>query len=129
MRNAWRQPPARRFEGSARLVQLTDLAMEVIRELGGFLTQEVSMRGSKGAKRWVWPSPTPRRKMRPGACGVRGHLVERLERMAFEHGVEIYRDADLAEALSAIDVRSAVPPGSTGPWRKCWRTVTGSMSA
>ncbi len=43
-------------------------------------------------------------------ASVRGHLVERLERMAIEHGVEIYRDADLAEALSVIDAGSLVPP-------------------
>ncbi|HNU90655.1 MAG TPA: EscU/YscU/HrcU family type III secretion system export apparatus switch protein [Spirochaetota bacterium] len=43
-------------------------------------------------------------------ASARGSLAERLELIAREHGVEIYRDADLAAALFALDAGSAVPP-------------------
>ena len=37
-------------------------------------------------------------------------LAERLEKMARDHGVEVYADPDLAGALSALDTGSLVPP-------------------
>ncbi len=44
-------------------------------------------------------------------ASARGYLAERLERMAREHGIEVYSDADLAGALSALNTGSLVPPG------------------
>ena len=67
-------------------------------------------RSKRGEKVGVALAYSPAEDAPRVLASVRGHLVERLERMAFEHGVEIYRDADLAEALSAIDVGSTVPP-------------------
>ncbi len=43
-------------------------------------------------------------------ASARGYLAERLIKMAREHGVEVYSDADLARMLSALDTGSLVPP-------------------
>lgn len=42
---------------------------------------------------------------------ARGALVERLLGIAREHGITVYRDADLAEVLSKLDVGSEIPEG------------------
>jgi len=38
-----------------------------------------------------------------------GYLAERILELAEEHGVEIYRDADLVEVLSKLDVDREIP--------------------
>jgi flagellar biosynthesis protein len=40
---------------------------------------------------------------------ARGVLVEKLLRLAREHNITIYRDADLAEILSALDTGTQIP--------------------
>lgn len=39
----------------------------------------------------------------------RGWLAERILELAFEHGVKVRADADLAEVLAAIDIDSEIP--------------------
>ncbi len=38
-----------------------------------------------------------------------GYLAERILELAEEHGVEIYRDADLVEVLSKLDIDREIP--------------------
>lgn len=38
-----------------------------------------------------------------------GYLAERILAIAEEHGVEIYRDADLVEVLSKLDIDREIP--------------------
>jgi flagellar biosynthesis protein len=40
---------------------------------------------------------------------ARGALVEKLLRIARENNITIYRDSDLAEALSALDTGTQIP--------------------
>jgi flagellar biosynthesis protein len=39
----------------------------------------------------------------------RGWVAERILELAFEHGVKVREDADLAEVLAAIDIDSEIP--------------------
>lgn len=39
----------------------------------------------------------------------RGHIAEQLLKLAFEHGVKIHEDADLAEILQSLDIGDEIP--------------------
>jgi flagellar biosynthesis protein len=39
----------------------------------------------------------------------RGHLAEAILALAFEHGVKVREDADLAEMLAAVDIGDEIP--------------------
>ncbi|NCO66362.1 MAG: FhlB domain-containing protein [Candidatus Aquicultor secundus] len=38
-----------------------------------------------------------------------GHVAERIEKLAKESGVDLYEDAALVEALSAVDIGKEIP--------------------
>lgn len=38
-----------------------------------------------------------------------GYVAERIEKLAQENGVDLYEDAALVEALSAVDIGSEIP--------------------
>ncbi len=69
------------------------------------------MRGRKGAEKLsIALAYSPADEAPRILASARGYLAERLEKMARDHGVEVYADPDLAVALSALDTGSLVPP-------------------
>jgi flagellar biosynthesis protein len=42
-------------------------------------------------------------------AGGRGRVAEQILQVAFEHGVKVREDADLAQLLSAIDINDEIP--------------------
>ena len=39
----------------------------------------------------------------------RGYIAEQILAIAFEHGIKVREDADLAEILSAVEINSEIP--------------------
>jgi len=42
-------------------------------------------------------------------AGGRGAIAEQIIELAFEHGIKVREDADLAELLSTLDIESEIP--------------------
>ena len=57
----------------------------------------------------------------------RGFVADQILNFAFEHGVKVRQDSDLAEILSAVDIEEEIRLKPLQPLLKYWFTFTGRM--